>query len=261
MAFDLNSITKGKQVRAPRMILNGVEKVGKSTFAAGSDNPIFLPIKGEEGIDDLDVARFPSIKSYSEVLEALRVLYKEDHDYKTIVIDSASTLEPLIHKSICEEDPKKPANIELALGGYGKGYVESLRRWRTIMDALDALREKRNMASILIGHVTVKLFNDPLGESYDQYEFDIHKKSAAALYRWADVIGFANTKNVVKKEDGGFNSEKRRAVDISMGQRFLYTRKNPSFPAGGRGVYGSLPEEIPLTWADFKQAVANVNNK
>lgn len=255
--FDLSSITTGKQSRPPRMILLGTEKVGKSHFAAGTDNPIFIPVKGEEGIDDLDVAKFPVVNSYEEILQALGTLYTQDHDYQTVVIDSASTLEPIIHKSICEDDPKKPSSIELAMGGYGKGYVEALGRWRNIMEALDALRTKKNIASILIGHVTVKLFNDPLGESFDMYEFDVHKKAAAALYRWADVIGFANTKKVVKKEDTGFGSGKKRAVDISNGQRFLYTQKSPSYPAGGRGVYGHLPTEIPLDWNSFKQAVAD----
>jgi hypothetical protein len=255
--FDLSSITTGKQARPPRMILLGIEKAGKSSFAAGSDNPIFIPTKGEEGIDDLDVSKFPVATTYSDLMAALKTLYTEDHSYQTVVIDSASTLEPIIHKAICEEDPKKPSSIELAMGGYGKGYVEALGRWRNIMDALDMLRTHKNMASILIGHVTVKLFNDPLGDSYDQYEFDIHKKAAASLYRWADVIGFANTKNIVKTEESGFGNGQKKAVDISQGQRYLYTNKSPSHPSGGRGAYGHLPKEIPLDWNSFKTAVSN----
>lgn len=257
MAIDLNSITKGKQVRAPRMILSGVPKIGKSTFAAGSDDPIFIPIKQEEGIDDLDVAKFPVCKSFQDLLECLRVLYKEDHDYKTVVIDSASTLEPLIWEEVCQEN--NAPSIEKVLGGFGKGYTEALSKWRLLMDALDALRSEKNMASILIGHVIVKVFNDPLGDSYDQYRFDINDKASSALYKWADCIGFANTKTATKSEDVGFGNAKKKAVDAGMGQRFLFTRKSPSYMAGGRGAYGHLPEEIPLTWADFKNAVANAN--
>ena len=259
--FDLSSITTGKTMRPPRMVLLGIEKVGKSSFAAGADNPIFIPTKGEEGIDDMDVAKFPVVQNYNDLMSALTTLYKEKHDFQTVVIDSASTLEPIIHRAICEEDPKKPSSIELAMGGYGKGYVEALGRWRTITNALDALRTEKNMASILIGHVTVKPFNDPLGESFDMYEFDIHKKAAAALNRWADVIGFCNTKKVVKTEDTGFGGGTKRAIDVSQGQRFLYTQKSPSYPSGGRGVYGRLPYEINLTWDSFKQAVAEANNQ
>jgi hypothetical protein len=48
MAFNLESITCEKRLRAPRIVLLGVEKIGKSTFAAGSANPIFIPIRGEQ---------------------------------------------------------------------------------------------------------------------------------------------------------------------------------------------------------------------
>jgi hypothetical protein len=249
--IDLSNITKGAVIRPPRMILLGVPKIGKSTFAAGSDNPIFIPIKQEEGVDDLDVAKFPPANSYDELIECLMVLYKEQHDYQTVCIDSASALEPLIWKAVCKEN--NADSIEKAGGGYGKGYIEALSKWGRLMDALDALRSHKNMASIIIGHVTVKQFNDPLGESYDQYEFDCHKKASAMLYKWADIIGFANTKSVVKKEDTGFGNTKKRA--IGQDDRYLFTNKSPSFPSGGRGVYGRLPKEIPLDWESFTQAV------
>lgn len=259
MAIDLSSIQKGKQVRAPRIILLGVPKIGKSTFASGADKPIFIPIKQEEGIDDIDVDNFPTANSFQEVMDCMTILYKEDHDYQTVVIDSASALEPVIWQAVVDADPKGAKSIEEIGGGFGKGYTEAISRWRTLMDALDALRSQKNMASILIGHVTVKRFDDPLGDPFDQYQFDVNNKAAAALYRWADLVGFANTKSFVKKDDVGFGKTKNRGVDSGNGQRFLFTQKSPAFPAGGRGAYGNLPAEIPLTWQDFKAAVNNAN--
>ena len=104
MSFDLTSIKKGVEHKAPRMILLGVEKIGKSTFAAGADNPIFLPIKGEEGVDDLDVAKFPPAETFDDVLAAVTTLIKDEHEYKTFIIDSVSALEPVIWAKLCEED-------------------------------------------------------------------------------------------------------------------------------------------------------------
>ena len=253
MSFDLNSITRGAQLQAPRMILLGVEKIGKSTFAAGSDNPIFLPIKQEEGVDALDVAKFPTAMTFEDVMAAMATLYSEAHDFGTVVVDSASALEPVIWESVC-----RAANcdtIEKVGGGYGKGYTEALYKWRQLMDALDALRSHRQMACILIGHVKVKRFDDPLGDSYDQYQFDIHEKAGNAVFRWADSIGFANTKVAVKKEEVGFNKEKKRGMDLT-GNRYLFTRKTPAHPGGGRGAYGQLPYELPLSWDAYKSAVA-----
>lgn len=258
MGFDLKSIQRGAIVRAPRMILLGVEKIGKSTFAAGADDPIFLPIKQEEGVDAIDAPKFPTAMSWNDVMEAIGTLYQETHDFRTLVIDSASALEPVIWEAVCAEN--KADSIEKVNGGYGKGYTEALGKWRDLMSALDALRSEKNMATILIGHVSVKRFDDPLGDSYDQYQFDIHAKAANALFRWADSIGFANTKTAVKREEVGFNKEKKRGVDVT-GNRYLFTRKTPAHPGGGRGVYGQLPYELPLQWSAYSEAVAAVINQ
>lgn len=259
MAFDLKSIQAGAIIRAPRMILLGVEKIGKSTFAAGSDDPIFLPIKQEEGVDAIESPKFPTAMTWTDVMEAIGTLYQEQHNFRTLVIDSASALEPVIWEAVCAEN--KAESIEKVNGGYGKGYTEAMSKWRDLMSALDALRSEKNMATILIGHVNVKRFDDPLGDSYDQYQFDIHAKAGNALFRWADCIGFANTKTAVKREEVGFNKEKKRGVDVT-GNRYLFTRKTPAHPGGGRGVYGQLPYELPLQWSAYSEAVAAViNNK
>jgi hypothetical protein len=255
--INLQSITRGAQIKAPRIVLLGVEKIGKSTFAAGADKPIVLPIRQEEGVDALDIAKFPTLQSFAEVRDALSSLANEKHDYKTVIIDSASALEPLIFSDVCESE--KAASIEKVGGGYGKGYTEALSRWRELMQALDFLRESKNMASVIIGHVKVKKFDDPLNESYDQFQFDVNDKASATLFRWADFIGFANTKTFVKKEQAGFGAEKGRAIDASGGQRFLFCQKSPAFPAGGRGPYGKLPDDIPLNWSDFKEAVISAS--
>lgn len=266
MAFSLASISAEARIQAPRIILLGVEKIGKTTFSAGSriekgvlaetgiNSPVIIPVRGEEGADDLAVAKFPTAQSYESVLEALGSLYSEKHEYRTAVLDSASALEPLIFDAVCTAANVK--GIEHVGGGYGKGYTEALALWRCILGGLDALRAERNMASIIIGHVKVKRFDDPAGESYDQYQFDINEKAGNMLFRWADVILFANTKVAVKTEDVGFNKDKKRGVDITGGARYLFTQKRPAHPGGGRGVYGRLPYELPLDWSAFEAAVA-----
>ena len=253
MAFDLTTISKGATVRAPRIVLLGVEKIGKSTFASQADDAIFFPIKGEEGADALDCAKFPTAQSYEDVISGISTLYKEDHDYKTVVIDSASTLEPLVWDHVCRKH--NVDSIEKVLDGFGKGYGEALHAWQKIMDGLDALRNEKNMASILIGHVTVKTVNDPTTDAYDSYIFDVHKRASDKILRWADCILFANRRVAVKKEDTGFNKTKNRAT--GSGERYLYTQKRAAHPGGCRDPYGkALPYELPLDWQAFTDAVA-----
>jgi len=250
MTFNLESISKGKSHRAPRIVLLGVEKIGKSTFASQADNPIFIPIKGEEGADGLDVAKFPTARSHADVLSAITTLYTEEHDYKTVVIDSASTLEPLIWDATCKREGAD--SIEKVGGGYGKGVIEAMTEWRQIMDGLDALRDQRDMASIIIGHVTVKAFNDPTTDSYDTYLFDVNKRASEGMLRWADSILFCNRRVAVKKEEKGFATKSRAT---GGGDPTLYTQKRAAHPGGGRDVYGRLPYELPLNWEAFQNAI------
>jgi hypothetical protein len=259
MAFDLNSITTGRGLQAPRIILLGTPKIGKSEFAAGSNNPIFIPIHGEEGIDSIEVPQFPTCDTLSNVMECFKSIRESDY-FKTIVLDSASTLEPLLHANTCARCPLKdgslPRGIEAVHGGYSKGYVEALTEWRMITDTLDMFRKERGVASIIVGHVIVRRFDDPAGLSYDQWQFDINQKAAGFLYKWADCILFCNKKTAVTKEDVGFGKEKQRGVDVSGGQHYLYTKQNPAHPGGGRGVFGRLPYELPLSWTAFQDAVS-----
>jgi hypothetical protein len=264
--INLASLQKGVTIRAPRIVLLGVEKIGKTTFACGSqfsggkmvntglNNPAGIPIKGEEGMDDLDIFKFPRCGNHEDIMECLGVLYNDKHDCETVVLDSASALEPIIWDTLCEEQGVD--SIEKVDGGFGKGYGSALNKWREITDGIDALREEKNMTSIIIGHVDVKRFDDPTAESYDQYQFDIHKKARNLLFRWADVILFANTKVIVNKEEVGFKKTQKKGKDITGGQRFLFTQGRPAHPGGGRGVYGNLPYELPLEWQKFQDAVA-----
>tara|TARA_R110002012_G_scaffold155160_6_gene316038 strand:- start:3494 stop:4276 length:783 start_codon:yes stop_codon:yes gene_type:complete len=253
MSFDLNSIRKGVEHKAPRIVLLGVQKIGKSTFAAGSDNPIFLPIKGEEGVDDLDVAKFPRAETFDDVLAAVTTLIREEHDYKTFVIDSVSALEPVIWAKLCDED--NVDSIESYQKGFGKGYTAAANKMRDLMEGLDRLRSK-GISVILIGHVKVKRFDDPLGPSFDQYQFDLHERIQLALERWADSILFANSETIVKTEELGFNKEKKTGKDLT-GARYLFTLKRPGHPGGGRGVYGRLPYKLPLEWEAFANAASD----
>ena len=256
MAYDLSQISSGKCVRAPRIILLGVEKIGKSTFAAGANQPVFLPIKGEEGIDDLDVNRVPVCQTVADVFGWLKFLHEGQHEFQSVVIDSVSTLALMMHAEICARGNVKSIND--VGGGYGKGTDEAVGIWQDITVWLDAIRRDRNMASILVGHVKIKRFDDPGGDSYDQYQMDVHEKVSNLLFRWADSILFCNNKVVVKEEQLGFHKDnvKKRGIEIQAGSRWLYTQKRPAHPGGGRGVYGRLPYELPLSWEAFTAAVS-----
>lgn len=252
--MDISSIKSSRVDRPRRIILSGLPKSGKSTLGGQAKKPVFLPMVREEGIDALDVPTFPVIGSFNEFMEAVGVLYSEEHDFETVVVDSISTLEPIIWKETCRINGGVDS-IEKVGGGFSKGYTEALKQWWEIQEALDALRNERNMTIILIAHVAVENFKDPMVEPYDRYNLSVHKKAAATLTQWADGILFVQRKVLIKKDDTGFGKKKARAIDAGDGTPKLYTQERPAHPGGGRGAWGKIPYELDLSWAALEAAL------
>lgn len=243
MAFDLKSIKKNDAIAAPRVLVYGVEGIGKSTFASGAPNPIFICT--EDGLGSLEVSHFPLATSVPDVMEAIGTLFQEDHDYKTVVIDSLDWLENLIWREVESTYDAK----DLA---YGKGATIAAQKWREILDGLTALRNERGMSVVLIAHTEIKRFDSPECEPFDRYQPKLQARSSALIREWCDAVFFANYKTLIKKDDVGFNKTVSRG--ITTGERLLFTSERPAYMAKNRY---SLPESIPLSWKAFETAIAN----
>ncbi len=246
----LDKIHTGKRPAPPRLLVYGVEGVGKSSFAAGAPHPIFIPT--EDGLGEIDCAAFPLAKSLPEVETYLSALASEPHDYQTVVIDSLDWLEQLIWDDLCRLS--NATSIEKVDGGYGKGYIAALRFWRQFIDSLETLHKQRQMAVILIAHTKVERFEDPESSSYDRYTPRLHKHANAVVTEWADAVLFATRKFRTESEDVGFGRERTIAVGIGKdgGERILRTVGGPSCIAKNRY---NLPYELELSWAEFFNAL------
>lgn len=251
MAISLASISKERALAAPRVVVYGPQKIGKTSLAAGAPSPIFIPT--EDGLASVgSVPAFPLAKSFQDVIESIGSLYAETHDYQTCVVDSLDWLEPLIWQALCNENSK--VNIEDF--GYGKGYTLAASKWQMFLDGLNALRNEKGMAIILLAHHEIKRFDNPDSEPYDRYQIKLHKTASALVQEWADVIGFANYRVLTKKEDIGFDKKVTRA--IGSGERLLHLTERPAFVAGNR--YG-MPDSIPLSWDAFIAAMSGNANQ
>jgi hypothetical protein len=239
--------------KPPRIFIYGPQGLGKSTFGSLAENPIFL--QTEDGLDALDVASFPLSKTYGEVMGNLSQLADEEHDFKTLVVDSLDWLEPLIWQQVIAENPtnsngKTVRSIEDY--GYGKGYALALDLWREYLQAINFLREERQMTIIQTAHAEIKRFENPTTDAYDRYQPKLQRSAAALLLEHSDVVLFTNYYVGVTKENTGFSDRKRA---IGSGDRVLYTEERPSFIAKSRY---SLPEEIPFDKnGDYWNVIAN----
>lgn len=241
-ATSLDAIQRGPIHKPPRLVIYGVHGIGKTTFAASAPDPIIIPT--EDGSDELDVHRFPRVSSTGEVLAALRTLYRDKHDYRTVIIDSADWLEDFIFHELSNSHTDK----ELA---FGKEALLAEQKMGEVLTALNYLRDKKDMTCIVVAHSEIRRFDSPMTEPFDRYQPKLQHRNSSLLQEWADAVLFATYDISVKREDVGFDKKVRRGV--SAGDRLLFTEERPAFYAKNRY---SLPEELPLKWEELASKLA-----
>ena len=97
----MKQIHTGKRHNPPRLLVYGVEGIGKSTLASQAPKPIFIPT--EDGLDQIECDSFPLAETFADITGALTALINEDHDYQTVVIDSLDWMERIIWDALCEQ--------------------------------------------------------------------------------------------------------------------------------------------------------------
>jgi len=240
----MQQIQKGPNPKPRRVMLYGTHGIGKSTFGAMADAPIFVPT--EDGLADIDCESFPLAQSLGQLMASLEALYTNDHCYKTVVIDSLDWLERLIWAEVCAD--KGVESIEDI--GYAKGYAFAIDKWRAVLGALDALRSDRDMGVILIAHAKIERFDNPETDPYDRYSPRLHKLASGLVQEWCDEILFATYRVHTRKIDEGFNKAKHQG--IGTGERIIRSTERPAHVAKCRI---SLPEEFPLDYRVFASLV------
>ncbi len=219
--------------RPPVLLLFGSHKLGKSTFAAGCPNPLF--IQTESGLEGLDVDTFPLVNSLDEFHQALDSAEKTT-GYKTLVIDSLDWLERLIFRHVCAQHKVN----DIAQIGFAKGYVAAEALWGEIIDRLAVINKTKKMIIVLIAHATVQKIQDPEREDYDCMLPDLHKRSVNLLSEYVDILSYCSLKLTTVSKDKGPAKAK------TTGERVMYLTPRGGFTAGNR--YG-LPDSLPLSWA------------
>jgi len=242
----LQTITTGKRPRPRRTVLYGTHGIGKSTWASEWPAPLFLPT--EDGIDDLSVARVDTITEAITVMQATLELSGEnaDHEFKTIVLDSADWLERLIWRDIVKEQNKSTVTTIDDIG-YGKGHTATAERFAQVLRGFNQCRSA-GMHVVIIAHCEIKRFESPEGDSYDRYVPKLHRQSAALLQEWADEVLFATYKTYTRQQDEGFG--RKRTIGVGGDERVLRTVERPGYLAKNRL---GLPDELPLDFEVYKQ--------
>jgi len=245
---------KSDPSKPPRVMIYGVEGVGKSTLGAMAEKPIFITPEG--GADQLKdskgnpIEEFENVRDWDSLERAVAQLTNEEHGFKTLVLDSADWIEGLAHKKIIGNSGK---DIIRCNGGYGSGYRDSQRMHTALISDLSRLRSEKGMNIIVTAHSHVKPVKDPdATEDYDCHEIKCHEMVSSLWREWVDALLFARFRAHITSGEPG-----KKARAFGDGTRVVYTIKSPAFQAKNR--YGMEPEyEFTL---DFWNTILKFSKK
>lgn len=252
--FNLTNLTSIKTRSPLKVVIYGDNGVGKSTFASEAEGCVFMDLEGN--IDHLDSPK-QSLKTWEECIEFLRSLITQEHQFKTLIIDSLEALEQKIWNYSCTANVTKdgytPQFIDdQKVFSFGKGYSYALNIWRKFIEMLNTVRSRKGMDIILIAHSGVRKHEVFGGGSFDRYEFRLHTKAAGLIADWCHCIFFATTEVKIETDwkNLEFNKPKKKAR--LTGNRSMYTACQAAHLA--KNVY-NLPECLPLDWEIFLKYV------
>jgi hypothetical protein len=263
----LAGITTGVSRAGLRIVIAGQEKMGKTTLCAGAPHALLVPL--EVGYSAVSVAKVPMLQTYEELhaflAEAMYYAQKNQFPYKTLIFDSATAMERMIHDSILRRDPaykpglKKTVTMESAHGGYGRAYSLANEEFDTLLQIFDQLAVNANINIVLTCHVFSSKIMDPTAGEYDSWDLLLHSPKNMKTYgkrervtQWADIVGFLYEPLFVSQ------SEKlTKAMSQNKG-RVLGMSRTPSYMAGNRfAINGEVPIPPPPAngWNTFAHAV------
>jgi hypothetical protein len=244
----IESVTR--QVGA-RIVVSGVEKIGKTTLACGAPSALLIPL--EMGYGSIVVPKTKQIETFDELLATVEDIKRRaqagQFPFRSIVLDSATATEQRIHeKTIASDKDFKPGNpkgvtMESALGGYGKAYGYANEQFGKLLTALDELAFYGGINVVFTAHVFASKAIDPAFGEYDAWDLLLHSPKNNKNYgkremltQWADMIAFVHEPMFITKGD-----QIQQATSMNQGRVAGVVRK-PSYVAGNRfGISGEIP--------------------
>tara|TARA_R110002167_G_scaffold180152_2_gene380328 strand:+ start:1711 stop:2487 length:777 start_codon:yes stop_codon:yes gene_type:complete len=244
--------------RMPIVTICGDSGLGKTSLAATFPNPIV--IRAEDGLQGVPAAirpdALPVVTSLEQLIEQMTALYKEEHKYKTIIIDSVTALERIFMQNVIDSDPKKPKSINQALGGYGAGLGAVATLHHRVGKLMSKINADKNIAIVYIAHADTETIELPDMDPYTRYNLRLGKRSVAPYVDDVDMVGFLKLQTYTSGD-----GDKKKAT--SDGSRLLVTYATASNVSKNRyGITDNIfvpKNENPL--AQYIPALAAYNKE
>lgn len=245
------------KIKPPIITIVGAPGQGKSTIGALFPAPIFIQAEqAESTFESWDeeaqpfllppIPRSQKSKGISPsrvILEQINELKTAEHSFKTLVIDTVSSLDHLLKSEVTEKHDA--ASIAEAAGGFSKGFLELAELHAEIRQEVGRLSALKNMAVVFLCHVDIKKRkNSPDEPEFTHYTLQVEDKCAPFYINFSDAVLFLRSNTFVQ----GHQSDKRGNTTkfgkiIDTGDRVLVTCSSarPGYP-DAKNRYDLEPE-------------------
>ncbi len=232
MNFTIQNTRKTKPMK---VVLYGVEGIGKTTFVSHFPDPIFIDTEGSTGF--IDAKKLPDPDSWAMLLEEIAYMAQNPQG-KTLVIDTADWAEELAKQHLMAKHKWQAIDQT----DYGVRYVALSNEIIRLLRGLE-MAKNAGMNVVLTAHAVQKKFElpDQVG-SFDRYVLKLEKRDAALIKEWCDMLLFANYKTTVVASGSG-------SKKATGGQRVMYTTHMPAWDAKNRL---GLPDELPFEYRSIE---------
>ena len=210
------------------LFIYGPPKVGKTTFASGFPDAVFLAT--ESGHNALSIFK-SDIDNWEKFLGACRELAEGKHGFRNIIIDTIDNLYHLCRAYVCE---KHKIEHEADMP-YGKGYALIMNEFTRVLTKLSMLP----YGLVLVSHSMVQEIQTRTGTIHKIVP-SMPEKPRKLILGMADLILFFD-QEIVRGEDS------QQSI-----HRVIRTQPSPNYEAGDRT--GRLPEVLDLDYEAFVRA-------
>ena len=222
MAIDLKKLSKPDGNRPCIFTFVAEGGLGKTTLAAMFPNPVFIRTEdGTQSIVGSNSFLFDLAQDTDTIFDQISALVEQEHNFKTLVVDSITQLNTMIEAEVIASDPKNPRSLNQALGGYGAGHSAVAERHREFRQACGYLSKAKNMHIVFIAHADSETVDFPDSDPYSRYTIRMNKKSVGHYSDNVDCVGFVKLKRFLKGD-----AENRKA--ISDGTRIITCYPTPN---------------------------------
>ena len=235
------NITSGRIARPQKVVLYGVEGIGKTSLAAQTPDPLFIDTEG--GTAHLEVRRLQKPGSWDELIMLVKEVAATPGACRTLVIDTADWAEQMCIDYICAKH--KQPGIESF--GYGRGYTYLAEEFSHLFSICDTvIHSGKNVVITAHAKMRKQELPDEQG-AFDRWELKLSRQTAPLLKEWPDALLFLNYKTMVVKTDDTH-------AKAQGGKRVIYTCHSPVWDAKNRH---GLPEEVPLEYKSIAPIFEN----